>query len=134
MKGRKKYRIRTGARTASKVKEKELIQKAKKLRKNPDLVLPTCDESCRFCPFDKIRRQLDKISEYSDDEKALEKLSSKGDNIADVSNQLGHFSEAFTLKIYYHWIPGKKKSEVDELDDQEFRNSHRQDDKVKEAI
>jgi integrase len=59
---------------------------------------------------------------------------SKGDNIADVSNQLGHFSEAFTLKIYYHWIPGKKKSEVDELDDQEFRDNNSQDDKDKEAI
>jgi integrase len=46
---------------------------------------------------------------------------SKGDNIADVSNQLGHFSETFTMKIYYHWMPGKKKSEVDELDDADFR-------------
>ena len=59
---------------------------------------------------------------------------SKGDNIADVSNQLGHFSEAFTLKIYYHWIPGKKKSEVDELDDQEFRNNNSIDDEDEEAI
>ena len=59
---------------------------------------------------------------------------SKGDNIADVSNQLGHFSEAFTLKIYYHWIPGKKKSEVDALDDQEFRDNNRQDDVNEEAI
>ena len=45
---------------------------------------------------------------------------SKGDNIADVSNQLGHHSETFTMKIYYKWMPGKKKSEVDELDDLEF--------------
>jgi hypothetical protein len=27
----------------------------------------------------------------------------------------------FTMKIYYHWMPGKKKSEVDELDDMDFR-------------
>jgi len=42
---------------------------------------------------------------------------SKGDNIADVSNQLGHHSVKLTMDVYYHWIPGKKKSEVDELDD-----------------
>ena len=40
----------------------------------------------------------------------------KGDNIADVSNQLGHHSVKLTLDTYYHWIPGKQKNEVDELD------------------
>jgi integrase len=45
---------------------------------------------------------------------------SKGDNIADVSKQLGHHSVKLTLDTYYHWIPGKKKSEVDELDDPTF--------------
>ena len=45
---------------------------------------------------------------------------SKGDNIADVSKQLGHHSVKLTLDTYYHWIPGKKKSEVDELDDLTF--------------
>jgi integrase len=42
---------------------------------------------------------------------------SKGDNFADVSNQLGHYSVKFTMDVYYHWFPGKKKSEVDGLDD-----------------
>ena len=42
---------------------------------------------------------------------------SKGDNIADVSNQLGHHSVKLTLDTYYHWIPGKLKNEVDALDD-----------------
>lgn len=41
---------------------------------------------------------------------------SKGDNIADVSKQLGHHSVKLTMDVYYHWAPGKKKSEVDELD------------------
>jgi len=41
---------------------------------------------------------------------------SKGDNIADVSNQLGHHSVKLTMDVYYHWYPGKKKSEVDALD------------------
>jgi integrase len=59
---------------------------------------------------------------------------SKGDNIADVSNQLGHFSETFTMKIYYHWIPGKKKAEVDELDDQEFRDKTGENDDARQAV
>jgi integrase len=42
---------------------------------------------------------------------------SKGDNIADVSKQLGHHSVKLTMDVYYHWIPGSKKSEVDGLDD-----------------
>lgn len=42
---------------------------------------------------------------------------SRGDNIADVSNQLGHYSVKLTLDVYYHWMPGKNKSEVDALDD-----------------
>jgi integrase len=42
---------------------------------------------------------------------------SKGDHIADVSKQLGHFSVKLTLDIFYHWIPGKKKSKADGLYD-----------------
>ncbi len=41
----------------------------------------------------------------------------KGDNIADVSNQLGHHSVKLTLDVYHHWMPGDKKAEVDALDD-----------------
>ena len=41
---------------------------------------------------------------------------SKGDNILDVSKQLGHHSIKITLDTYTHWIPGGKKSQVDELD------------------
>ena len=40
----------------------------------------------------------------------------KGDNIKDISKQLGHHSIKITLDTYFHWIPGAKKSEVDELD------------------
>jgi len=44
---------------------------------------------------------------------------SKGDNILDVSKQLGHHSIKITLDTYAHWMPGGKKSEVDELDSQQ---------------
>jgi len=47
---------------------------------------------------------------------------SKGDNIADVSKQLGHYSIKLTLDAYTHIIPGKKKSEVDGLDDHSFKH------------
>lgn len=40
----------------------------------------------------------------------------KGDNILDVSKQLGHHSVAFTLDRYAHWVPGEHKGQVDELD------------------
>ena len=45
---------------------------------------------------------------------------SKDDNVADVSNQLGHHSVKFTYDTYYHWVPGNKKDEVDGLDDSDF--------------
>jgi integrase len=40
----------------------------------------------------------------------------KGDNIMDVSKQLGHHKVAFTLDQYGHWMPGEHKAQVDELD------------------
>ncbi len=42
----------------------------------------------------------------------------KGDNITDVSKQLGHSSVKLTLDVYNHWVPGSKESEVDRLDDE----------------
>jgi len=57
---------------------------------------------------------------------------SKGDNIADVSKQLGHHSVKLTLDTYYHWIPGKKKSEVDGLDDVEYQDQSAQENAVSE--
>jgi integrase len=42
---------------------------------------------------------------------------SKGDNISDVSKQLGHYSVKLTLDVYYHWMPGGNKRKVDALDD-----------------
>jgi integrase len=49
---------------------------------------------------------------------------SKSDNIADVSKQLGHHSVKLTMDVYYHWIPGGKKSEVDALDDLHLSAPH----------
>lgn len=40
----------------------------------------------------------------------------RGHNIGDVSYQLGHSSIKITFDTYGHWIPGKFKNEVDDLD------------------
>jgi integrase len=55
---------------------------------------------------------------------------SKGDNIADVSKQLGHSSVKITMDIYYHWIPGGKKSQVDALDDVEYQEENKKAENV----
>jgi hypothetical protein len=77
----KKYRIRTGARTASKVQEKDLIRKAKRLKKDPDLILPKCVNHSR-CYFDIIRKQVRRIQTFADNEQMLKKFSGKGDLLA----------------------------------------------------
>ncbi len=78
---KKQYRIRTGARTASKVQEKDLIRKAKKLKKNPELILPKCVNHSK-CYFDVIRKQVRRIQSFSDDERMLKKFSQRGDLLA----------------------------------------------------
>lgn len=41
---------------------------------------------------------------------------SKGDNVQDVSKQLGHHPVKLTLDTYAHWMPGSNRNQVDELD------------------
>jgi integrase len=48
----------------------------------------------------------------------------KGDNVLDVSKQLGHHKVAFTIDKYGHWIPGEHKSQVDELDNLHLNAPH----------
>ena len=57
---------------------------------------------------------------------------SKGDNIQDVSKQLGHHSVKFTLDAYSHWLPGKSKDQVDELDGNQHPNQRPRDRPKKE--
>jgi len=70
-------RMRTFARTASKSMEKNLVENAKKLRKNPYLILPEYTDNYSKKYFDKIKKSLDKIHRYNDDTKKLEKLAKK---------------------------------------------------------
>jgi hypothetical protein len=102
MKKPKRVRVRTGARTASKVQEKELISKAKKILKNPDLVVPRCEHEGR-CAFDKIRRQIKRIQSLADDDKKLAKLAKSGDQLARAyaaTLLLAHSEKASYLAVF----------------------------------
>ncbi|MDI6917710.1 MAG: hypothetical protein QMC80_07945, partial [Thermoplasmatales archaeon] len=54
-------KFRTGIKTSSKTQEKNIVLKAKELKKKPFLILPECRGECRKCPFDKIKKQIKKI-------------------------------------------------------------------------
>lgn len=74
-------RIRTRIRTASKVLEKDLISKAKRLREEPKLILPRCEGSCKKCIFHAIERRLELIQKFKDDEKKLMSSARHGDQL-----------------------------------------------------
>ena len=73
----KTRRVRTFARTASKSMEKNLIENAKKLMEDPYLILPDYSDKYSTKYFGKIKKLLDKVSRFKDDQKKLEKLSNK---------------------------------------------------------
>lgn len=70
-------RMRTFARTASKSMEKQLVENAKQLKKDPLIVLPDYDDKFSELVFKKIKRSLEKVDRFKDDIKKLEKLSKK---------------------------------------------------------
>ena len=69
--------MRTFARTASKSMEKNLVENAKKLKKDPYLILPEYTDSYSKKYFGKIEKSLEKVHRFNDDAKKLEKLSKK---------------------------------------------------------
>ena len=73
----KQTKVRTFARTASKSMEKNLVENAKKLMKDPYLILPDYNDKYSAKYFGKIKKSLDKVSIFKDDQKKLEKLSNK---------------------------------------------------------
>ena len=79
---KKHFKVRTGARSTSKVQEKELINKAKIIGKNPELIVPKCQGKCVRCPIKKIRKRIYAISKLRDQPKKLKSLAKRGDKIA----------------------------------------------------
>jgi len=68
---------RTFTRTAAKSLEKRLVENAKKLKKDPYLILPDYTDEYSRKYFEKIKKSLDKVDRFNDDSKKLEKLSNK---------------------------------------------------------
>jgi len=74
---KKMRRMRTFARTASKSMEKKLVENAKTIQKDPSLILPDYEDRISQKYFDKVKKNLDKINNFYDNSKKLEKLSNK---------------------------------------------------------
>jgi len=85
---KKPRRMRTFARTASKSMEKKLIQNAKKLKEDPYLVIPDYNDKYSDKYFGKIKKKIDKVKKYIDDQDKLEKLSKKRDLSGAVAGTL----------------------------------------------
>jgi len=82
MKKQQHMRIRSAARSAAKVQEKALLDKAERLLKNPDLAFPECKGDCWFCVFKSGRRSIEKVRKAADDEKRLERLAESGNDFS----------------------------------------------------
>ena len=69
-------RMRSFVRSAPKSQEKQLIENAKQLLKDPFQILPECNNDCiNF--FAKTRKKIEKIAKFADDSDKLEKTSNK---------------------------------------------------------
>jgi len=70
-------RMRTFARTASKSMEKQLVENAKQLKKDPYIILPDYDDKFSEALFKKIKKNIQKVERFKEDSDKLEKLSKK---------------------------------------------------------
>jgi len=70
-----------GVKATPKGLEKDLLDKSRRLARDPSLMLPKCDQSCRRCPFDKLLKKMEKVERYSDDANTLIDLASHGDQL-----------------------------------------------------
>jgi hypothetical protein len=75
-------RLKIKARIPSKVMERDLLEKARLLRDDPELIFPECANDCRSCPFKKTRAQVNRISMFKDDPAKLAKFAKRGDKLA----------------------------------------------------
>jgi len=69
---------RLGVRTATKVQERDLIAKAKALRKHPEYILPKCVEPLGERVFGAIESRIRRIQSLQGDEKRLRKFTKGG--------------------------------------------------------
>lgn len=75
-------RYRFGTKTASKVEEKALIEKARQLQEDPSVLIPKCRGNCHRCTFKKEEKAMQRISAKADNMRFLEKAAKKGPALA----------------------------------------------------
>lgn len=68
-------------RSTSGGKEEQILNRARELRRNPAPLLPELTEDCPTAPFDRIREELDKIQESSDDVETLKRWMVRGSDL-----------------------------------------------------
>lgn len=89
-----------GAKHTSKRQEKELVQRAVDLAKDPELLRPQCLGSCRRCHFDKSFKKIAAMAPHIDNPDKLAKAASRGSD-ALVKAYAGTVSLAAAGKIPY---------------------------------
>ena len=144
-KNRKRRRIDMTPHLAETLKALRTIQKKRALKSGrPVSEWVFADTKGKMLCREVFRRALNKCLEYA----GLRRLRVHdlrhsyatirllmGHNVGDVSYQLGHSSISITYDTYGHWMPGKFKSEVDELDKSQQSATYTQPiDKVAEIL
>lgn len=74
-------RGRAQVRTPAKSMERELIRRAEKLAKDPGRPLPTIVAPCGKDPFAKVRKKMEQVSRFADNEDKLKRFANRGDDI-----------------------------------------------------
>jgi hypothetical protein len=75
---RQKSMIRAPAKTM----ERDIVHRAERLAKDPSLALPVIVPPATKDPFTGVRRKMERISRFADDEKRLGRFAAWGDHIA----------------------------------------------------
>ncbi len=103
--------FRKGPKRASKVEEQKLIEMGQKLKKDPSVVIPRCEDNCLLCKFGKEKRWMKKLEASKEDKNKLEKYSKKGPDLTKAvaaTMLLAHEKKAKVLATAS--IPGGKIS------------------------
>jgi hypothetical protein len=72
---------RSNVRSPAKSMERELVHRAEQLAKDPGRALPKISPPCTKDPFSKVRKKMEQISKFADDEEKLKRFANRGDDI-----------------------------------------------------
>ena len=67
-----------GIKRTSKRLESDILDRAKSLSEDPEILRPKCAGNCRRCHFDKTFKNMAKLSKFRDSAPVLEKYAAKG--------------------------------------------------------